>query len=121
MGEQGVAPFPLGDIATAKKNLVRAWTVAMVADPSAHIRYASVYREGLVKMHQYQEAIEPLGEAIKVAGKTRGDAYPTIAVNAKIDALSGRTRRIVLRAAESRNQGRNLGLPWRQKGIERTV
>jgi CHAT domain-containing protein len=89
MGEQGVAAFLLGDIATAKKNVVRAWTVAKVADPGAHIRYASLYGEGLVEMHQYQEAIGPLDEAIKVAGKTRGAAYPTIAVNAKIDALSG--------------------------------
>ena len=40
-------------------------------------------------MHKYQEALGPLDEAIKVAGKTRGAAYPTIAVNAKIDALSG--------------------------------
>jgi CHAT domain-containing protein len=89
MGEQGVAAFLLGDIATAKKNVVRAWTVAKVADPGAHIRYASLYGAGLVEMHKYQEALGPLDEAIKVAGKTRGAAYPTIAVNAKIDALSG--------------------------------
>ena len=89
MGEQGVAAFLLGDIATAKKNVVRAWTVAKVADPGAHIRYASLYGAGLVELHKYQEALGPLDEAIKVAGKTRGAAYPTIAVNAKIDALSG--------------------------------
>ncbi|MGA9134909.1 MAG: hypothetical protein WB384_23140, partial [Candidatus Sulfotelmatobacter sp.] len=89
MGEQGVAAFLLGDIATAKKNVVRAWTIAKVADPGAHIRYASLYGAGLVEMHKYQEALGPLDEAIKVAGKTRGAAYPTIAVNAKIDALSG--------------------------------
>jgi len=89
MGEQGVAAFLLGDIAIAKKNVVRAWTVAKVADPGAHIRYASLYGAGLVEMHKYQEALGPLDEAIKVAGKTRGAAYPTIAVNAKIDALSG--------------------------------
>jgi len=89
MGEQGVAAFLLGDIATAKKNVVRAWTVAKVADPGAHIRYASLYGTGLVEMHKYQEALGPLNEAIKVAGKTRGAAYPTIAVTAKIEALSG--------------------------------
>ena len=89
MGEQGVAAFLLGDIATAKKNVVKAWTIAKVADPGAHIRYASLYGAGLVEMHKYQEALGPLDEAIKVAGKTRGAAYPTIAVNAKIDALSG--------------------------------
>jgi CHAT domain-containing protein len=89
MGEQGVAAFLMGDIATAKKNVVKAWTVAKVADPGAHIRYASLYGAGLVEMRKYQEALGPLDEAIKVAGKTRGAAYPTIAVNAKIDALSG--------------------------------
>jgi len=89
MGEQGVAAFLLGDLATAKKNVVKAWTIAKVADPGAHIRYASLYGAGLVEMHKYQEALGPLDEAIKVAGKTRGAAYPTIAVNAKIDALSG--------------------------------
>ena len=51
--------------------------------------YSSLYGAGLVEMHKYQEALGPLDEAIKVAGKTRGAAYPTIAVNAKIDALSG--------------------------------
>ena len=89
IGEQGFAAFLLGDIATAKKDVVKAWTVAKVADPAAHIRYASMYGAGLVEMHKYQEALGPLDEAIKVAGKTRGAAYPTIAVNAKIEALSG--------------------------------
>jgi len=89
MGEQGVAAFLLGDIATAKKDVVRAWTVAKVADPGAHIRYASLYGAGLVEMRKYQEALGPLNEAIKVAGETRGAAYPTIAVTAKIEALSG--------------------------------
>ena len=89
MGEQGAAAFLLGDLSTAKKNVVKAWTIAKVADPGAHVRYASLYGAGLVEMHKYQEALGPLGEAIKVAEKTRGAAYPTIAVNAKIDALSG--------------------------------
>ena len=89
MGEQGVAAFLLGDIATAKKNVVKAWTVAKVVDPGAHIRYASLYGTGLVELHKYQEALGPLDEAIKVAGKTRGAAHPTIAITAKIEALSG--------------------------------
>ena len=66
-----VREFLLGDIATAKKNVVKAWTIAKVADPGAHIRYASLYGAGLVEMHKYQEALGPLDEAIKVAGKTR--------------------------------------------------
>jgi CHAT domain-containing protein len=89
MGEQGIAAFLLGDIATAKKNVVKAWIIAKTTDPGAHIRYASMYGAGLVEMHKYKEALGPLDEAIKVAGKTRGAAYPTIAVTAKIEALSG--------------------------------
>ena len=89
VGEQGIAAYLLGDITTAKKDVVKAWTVAKALDPGAHIRYASMYGVGLVEMHKYQEAIGPLDEAIKVAGKTRGAAYPTIAIAAKVEALSG--------------------------------
>jgi len=71
MGEQGIAAFLLGDIATAKKNVAKAWFIAKTADPGAHIRYASMYGTGLVEMHKYKEALGPLDEAIKVAGKTR--------------------------------------------------
>ena len=63
--------------------------IAKVADPAAHIRYASMYGTGLVELHKYKEAIGPLDEAIQVANKTRGVAYPTIAVTAKIEALGG--------------------------------
>jgi tetratricopeptide (TPR) repeat protein len=48
-----------------------------------------MYGTGLVELHKYKEALGPLDEAIKVAGKTRGAAYPTIAITAKIEALSG--------------------------------
>ena len=89
IGEQGFAAFLLGDIATAKKDVVKAWTVAKVADPGAHIRYASMYGAGLVEFHKYKEALGPLNEAIGVAAKTRGAAYPSIAIDAKIEALSG--------------------------------
>jgi hypothetical protein len=44
--------------------------VAKVADPAAHIRYASLYGTGLVELHKYKEAIGPLDEAIRVANKT---------------------------------------------------
>jgi tetratricopeptide (TPR) repeat protein len=102
MGEQGVAAFLLGDIATAKKKVVKAWTVAKVVDPGAHIRYASLYGTGLVELHKYHEALGPLDEAIKVAGKTRGAAYPTIAITAKVEALSGlgRNKEALALAAE---------------------
>lgn len=88
-GEQGIAAFLLGDMATAKKDVLRAWLVAKVADPAAHIRYASMYGAGLVEIHKYKEALGPLNEAIRVAQNTPEVAYPTIAITAKIDALSG--------------------------------
>ena len=89
IGEQGIAAFLLGDIGTAKKDVVKAWTIAKVADPAAQIRYASMYGVGLVELHKYKEALGPLNEAIKIAAKTHGAAYPTIATTAKIEALSG--------------------------------
>ena len=89
IGEQGIAAFLLGDMATGKKAVVKAWMVAKAADPGAHIRYASMYGTGLVELHKYNEAIGPLNEAIKVAKDTPGAAYPTIAITAKIEALSG--------------------------------
>ncbi len=89
IGEQGIAEFLLGDLGTAKKDVLKAWMVAKVADPAARIRYASVYGTGLVEMHKYQEALGPLNEAIKTAEKTKGAAYPSIAITAKIEALSG--------------------------------
>jgi CHAT domain-containing protein len=88
-GEQGIAAFLLGDMATAKKDVLRAWLVAKVADPAAHIRYASMYGAGLVEIHKYREGLGPLNEAIRVSQKTPEIAYPTIAITAKIDALSG--------------------------------
>ena len=93
MGEQGIAAFLLGDITTAKKDVVMAWTVAKYAkDPAAQIRYASVYGSALVQFHRFKESLGPLQEAITLAKKTPGAAYPSIAVAAKIDALSGLKR-----------------------------
>lgn len=89
IGEQGIAAFLLGDIGTAKKDVVKAWMVAKAVDPGARIRYASMYGTGLVELHKYKEALGPLNEAIKVAKNTPGAAYPTIATTAKIEALSG--------------------------------
>ena len=90
MGERGIAAFLLGDIATAKKLVVRAWIVAKyLHDPAAQVRYASVYGTGLVEMHRYDEAIHVLDGAINTAARSPGIAYPSIAVNSKIDALRG--------------------------------
>lgn len=101
IGEQGIAAFLLGDIATAKKDVVRAWMVAKISDPAAQIRYASVYGTGLVELRKYKEAMGPLNEAIRVAAKTRGVAYPSIAITAKIEALSalGKNREALALAA----------------------
>lgn len=87
-GEQGVAAYLLGDLATAKKQVYAAWMIAKAADPGAHVRYASLYGTGMVEQHRYREALGPLNEAIRVAAKTRNMAHPTIAIYAKIEALS---------------------------------
>jgi CHAT domain-containing protein len=90
MGEQGIAAFLLGDLANAKKLVLRAWIAAKyLHDPAAHVRYASVYGAGLVELQRYGEAIRVLDEAINTAARSHGVAYPSIAVNSKIDALRG--------------------------------
>ena len=89
-GEQGIAAFLLGDTETAKKLVVRAWGLSKVErDPAATVRYASVFGAGLVQLRRYKEALTPLDQAIKIAGSNAGLAYPSIAVYAKIDALTG--------------------------------
>lgn len=89
-GEQGIAAFILGDTETAKKLVIRAWTLSKVErDPAATVRYASVFGAGLVQFHRYQEALTPLDQAIKIATANPRIAYPSIAVYAKIDALTG--------------------------------
>jgi tetratricopeptide (TPR) repeat protein len=112
IGEQGIAAFLLGDIATAKKNVVKAWTLAKVFDPAAHIRYASVYGTGLVEMQKYGEALGPLDEAIKVSKDKPDVAYPTIAINAKIEALSGlgRNQEALALASEAMQRSSNYHL-----------
>jgi CHAT domain-containing protein len=112
IGEQGIAAFLLGDIATAKKNVVKAWTVAKVADPAAHIRYASVYGTGLVELQKYGEALGPLDEAIKVSKDKPDVAYPTIAINAKVEALSGlgRNQEALALASEAMQRASNYHL-----------
>ena len=88
-GEEGIAAYLLGDTATAKRNVLAAWEIAKhLGDPGAHIRYASLYGAGQVDLHQYKASLAALDEAIETA-KATGSAYPTIAVNAKIEALSG--------------------------------
>lgn len=88
-GEQGIAAYLLGDLATAKTKVGAAWKIAQYGgDPGAHIRYASMFGAGEVDQHQYTAALSALNEAIDTAKQT-GSAYPTIAVYAKIEALEG--------------------------------
>jgi CHAT domain-containing protein len=90
MGEQGVAAFLLGDFKTAKTLVARAWAASKTLDdPAAHVRYASLFGAGLVELERYDEAVKVLDEAIRTAEKSKGVAYPSIAVNSKIDALRG--------------------------------
>jgi CHAT domain-containing protein len=89
-GEQGIAAFILGDTETAKRQVIRAWGLSKVEnDPAATVRYASVFGAGLVQIHRYKEALTPLNQAIKIAQTNPEIAYPTIAIYAKIDALTG--------------------------------
>jgi len=89
-GEQGIAAFLLGDVDTAKKQVVRAWELSKAEDdPAATVRYASAFGAGLNQVQRFKEALTPLNLAINVATTTKGVAYPTIAVYAKIDALTG--------------------------------
>ena len=89
-GEQGIAAFLLGDINTAKKQVLRAWSLSEVErDPAATVRYASVFGAGLVQVHRFKEALQPLDKAISIARANPEIAYPSIAVYAKIDALAG--------------------------------
>jgi CHAT domain-containing protein len=90
MGEQGIADFLLGDFKDAKRLVARAWLASKgLGDSAAHVRYASLFGAGLVELQRYDEAIQALDEAIQTAAKAKDVAYPSIAVNSKIDALRG--------------------------------
>lgn len=90
MGEQGIAAFLLGDTLTAKKQVLAAWELSKIErDPAASIRYASAFGAGLVAVGRYSEAMTPLDEAIKIANAHPEVAYPSVAINTKIDALAG--------------------------------
>ena len=90
VGEEGIAAFLLGDINRAQEKVMKAYLIAKyLGDPAARVRYASVYGAGLVELKKYDRALKPLDEAIRVANTTKGVAYPSIAVAAKIEALGG--------------------------------
>ena len=90
LGEEGIAAFLLGDINGAQEKVMKAYLIAKYfGDPAARVRYASVYGAGLVELKKYDRALKPLDEAIRVANTTKGVAYPSIAIAAKIEALGG--------------------------------
>lgn len=64
---KATAGLLLGDIATAKKDVVRAWMVAKIADPAARVRYATCMATGFGTTLM-QGGAGPLNEAFKVAG-----------------------------------------------------
>jgi CHAT domain-containing protein len=93
IGEQGIAAFILGDVPTAKRKVILAWTFAKPElDPAARIRYASTYGAGLVAVGRYNEALNPLDEAMKIAQAHPEVAYPILAISTKIDAFVGLRR-----------------------------
>jgi tetratricopeptide (TPR) repeat protein len=90
VGEKGIASFLLGDLKSAKTKVLAAWeTAKLFHDDAAHVRYASVYGAGLNELHRYKEALSALDDAIDTALRNPAVAYPSIAVNSKIDALRG--------------------------------
>jgi len=93
--------------------VTRAYTLSRVLhDPAARVRYASVFGNALVELHRYKESLRWFDEAISIAESNPGMAQPTIAYNAKVDALSalGRTdeARTIAEKALRRPRARNL-------------
>jgi tetratricopeptide (TPR) repeat protein len=88
-GEQGIADFLTGNIATAKKKVVYAWTVSkLFHDRAAQIRYASMYAEGLAQIGRFQEAQRAVEEAIRTAHDTPNAPYPSMAEGTKVEILT---------------------------------
>jgi hypothetical protein len=57
MGEQGIAAYLLGDIATAKKQVYTVYMVAKVTDPAARVGSASLYGTGMVECTPLQKML----------------------------------------------------------------
>jgi tetratricopeptide (TPR) repeat protein len=88
-GEEGIAEFLTGNIASARKKVVYAWTVSkLFRDRAAQIRYASVYAEGLAQIGRYPEAQGAVKEAIRTAQSTPGAPYPSIAKSTEVEILT---------------------------------
>ena len=93
IGEAGISAFILGDMASAKRDVLAAWGVSRVFhDDAAHVRYATLYGAGLSELHRYKEALSALDDAINTAKKDPAVAYPDLTISLKIDALRGEHR-----------------------------
>ena len=93
MGEEGIAAYILGDMSSAKRDVIAAWEVSkFFHDDAAHIRYATLYGAGLAELHRYNEALLALNDAINTAQKNPAVAYPGLTINLKIDILRSQHR-----------------------------
>jgi CHAT domain-containing protein len=93
-GEDAIAVYVLGDMAAAKKQATRSYAAAkyIFRDRAGQIRFASLIGTGAAANGKYQDALRYLDEAISLANKNSGTAYPSVAVTAKIEALRGLKR-----------------------------
>jgi CHAT domain-containing protein len=92
-GEQGILAFLLGNIDEAKKRVTKAYVIAKyLGDPTARIRYASVFGSGLVELRRYNESLYWLDDALGAAKQEPRASPPITAYLYKIDALSGLSR-----------------------------
>jgi CHAT domain-containing protein len=90
IGEQGIAEFLSGNIQSAKRKVIYAWSMSKVfRDRAAQIRYASLYAEGLIQVGRFAEARKVVTGAIDIAAKTPGAPYPGMARAAEMQSLAG--------------------------------
>src|SRR5579884_4210711 len=93
-GEDAIAVYMLGDMAAARKQVVRSYAAAefVFRDRAGLVRLASLIGTGMVENARYQDALRYLDEAISTARKNPEMGYPNLAVDSKIEALRGLKR-----------------------------
>lgn len=93
-GEDAIAVYMLGDMAAAKKQVIRSYAAAdyVFRDRAGLVRLASLIGTGMVENARYQDALRYLDEAISTARKNPEMGYPSLAVDSKIEALRGLKR-----------------------------
>lgn len=89
-GEQGILAFMLGNVSEATRRVKKAYGIArLFNDPAAHVRYAELIGKGICSLGRYKESLRWLDEAMSVAASHSGIAQPSVAYEAKIQALAG--------------------------------